>query len=306
MRYLTLNQFYDLLGFAPLPADAYDGILERHCIDAGVLRYVRLMSLHGEQGDAESIRAFYRCYYGERVPELNIPWAELCARTIALPFERATLPELARFCDHPERRTRVLDLGCGAGLALCYLAVQFPETAFVGVDWSPEGLALARCSVDRLGLTNVTLVESDAFPPNATLGGAAPFDAAILRNVLDDVRVACTPFVAARFDTTRRLRAILPLLAPNARVWVSLTPVPAPTPTFEEGVCADLEAAGFTAFPPLQTPYTMGDERRTHLCWTICPRPHTSEPAGLRSSAEYVPAYHYPKGARRSPSKTRC
>jgi trans-aconitate methyltransferase len=55
----------------------------------------------------------------------------------------------------------VLDLGCGSGLCFRLLEARIgPEGRIVGIDQSPEMLAIARTRVDREGWSNVTLVES--------------------------------------------------------------------------------------------------------------------------------------------------
>ncbi len=299
MPALKVQAFYDQLGFTPIPTEEIDALLRKHRSDERVRRYLSTSDLHGQRGDDVSNRAFYQCFYGECVPELNIPWAEAYARSYDLPHELAVLPKLALFCDHPERRTRVIDLGCGMGLPLCYLAVQFPETSFVGVDRSAEGLALAQRYVARLGLKNVTVRQHDAFQLAGVFSDHERFDGAILRNVLDDVREAWTPFAAARFDTTRRLTALRSILTPNARVWVSLTAEPPEERrTCEARVRQDLAAAGYAVFPALDILYLMDGRERVHLWWTICPRPEeVSPPTAVPHRPGYVPAYHYPKGS---------
>jgi trans-aconitate methyltransferase len=55
----------------------------------------------------------------------------------------------------------VLDLGCGTGLCFPLLEARIgPQGRIVGIDQSPEMLAIARTQVDREGWDNVTLVES--------------------------------------------------------------------------------------------------------------------------------------------------
>lgn len=65
----------------------------------------------------------------------------------------------------------VLDVGCGSGHAINVLAAAFPESRFVGYDFSEEGIAAARREAAELGLSNATfeivdvaqLAEEDQF-----------------------------------------------------------------------------------------------------------------------------------------------
>lgn len=65
----------------------------------------------------------------------------------------------------------VLDVGCGSGHAINVLAAAFPESRFVGYDFSEDGIATGRREAAELGLTNATfevvdvarLAEEDQF-----------------------------------------------------------------------------------------------------------------------------------------------
>ncbi len=277
-RYASVDDVFTRLRLPPIPLPEFVHILETHAHDPVIQRFHAVDTRSRECGDEKSGAEFYRSFYVDRVPVLNIPWAEAYTRVYHPGFEAAVLPELARFCDEPERRLRVIDLGCGDGFVLCYLASQFPDVAFVGVDVRPEALTVAQQRLDLLGLRNVRLVEGDTFALNrgeATIGGV--YDGAILRNILDDSREAWTPYLDAQFDTVRKLRALRPLLTTNARVWVSLTPCPHGTPEFEARVRTDIAEAGFSAFPALPIPYSVYGRQVVHLTWTVCPRIHTRE-----------------------------
>lgn len=56
----------------------------------------------------------------------------------------------------------VVDLGCGTGLSFPLLQDKIgPEGRLIGVDLTPEMLAVAKERVDRSGWTNVELVQAD-------------------------------------------------------------------------------------------------------------------------------------------------
>jgi trans-aconitate methyltransferase len=55
----------------------------------------------------------------------------------------------------------VLDVGCGSGLCFPLLEARIgPEGRIVGIDQSPEMLAVARARLGGAGWSNVTLIES--------------------------------------------------------------------------------------------------------------------------------------------------
>src|SRR5262249_686579 len=60
------------------------------------------------------------------------------------------------------RRWRILDLGVGSGCLLLTLLREFPQASGVGMDASPEALAVARDNSRNLGVADrATLVAGD-------------------------------------------------------------------------------------------------------------------------------------------------
>jgi len=58
-----------------------------------------------------------------------------------------------------------IELGCGNALALCINAAANPKAKFIGIDFMPEYIAEAQKTVERMGLTNVELIEADITAP---------------------------------------------------------------------------------------------------------------------------------------------
>jgi len=54
-----------------------------------------------------------------------------------------------------EQGIDVLDLGCGRGQALVAMAARFPNSRFVGYDFSVEGITTAQAAATAKGLTNL-------------------------------------------------------------------------------------------------------------------------------------------------------
>jgi SAM-dependent methyltransferase len=73
--------------------------------------------------------------------------------------ERLEIPWLLRALWLP-RGQRVLEIGCGRGIALPVLATRLIPQSLTGVDIDPELVAIARARLERTGL-RATVVEAD-------------------------------------------------------------------------------------------------------------------------------------------------
>jgi len=82
------------------------------------------------------------------------------------------LPLVPGLIERLEAGIDVVDVGCGQGHAINVLAQAFPNSRFVGYDFSEDGIAAGRAEAERLGLTNARFEARDV----ANLGGAEQFD----------------------------------------------------------------------------------------------------------------------------------
>jgi SAM-dependent methyltransferase len=98
-------------------------------------------------------------------------------------------PELVRLVEDgtlsPERLggARAIDLGCGSGANVLYLAGHGFDA--LGVDFSGVAVRQARERAAQLGLTRATFAEGDVTSPLDGVEG--PFDLILLYNVLQDL-----------------------------------------------------------------------------------------------------------------------
>ena len=74
----------------------------------------------------------------------------------------------SRVASRMENAETILDFGCGVGIMTAFYARQFSNKQFVGVDRSPDSIAVARQKGQALGLTNLRFecvdIESEALP----------------------------------------------------------------------------------------------------------------------------------------------
>lgn len=70
----------------------------------------------------------------------------------------------------PADRCRVLELGCSSGGNLIPLAEQFPNSQFLGLDFSASELAGGQAAIAQLGLPNIRLEQRDIRDSHEALG----------------------------------------------------------------------------------------------------------------------------------------
>jgi 2-polyprenyl-3-methyl-5-hydroxy-6-metoxy-1,4-benzoquinol methylase len=82
------------------------------------------------------------------------------------------LPLAPGLVERLEAGIDVADVGCGQGHAINVMAQAFPNSRFVGYDFSEEGVAVGRAEAERLGLANARFEVRDV----ADLGASEQFD----------------------------------------------------------------------------------------------------------------------------------
>ncbi len=127
-------------------------------------------------GDVESgiVTAFRE---GGGVPYSQFPeFQRLMAEDSALVFDAALLstilPLVADLPPRLEQGIDVADVGCGSGHAINLMATAYPNSRFVGFDFSAEGVAAARHEATAKGLGNARFEQRDV----ATLEGPPAYD----------------------------------------------------------------------------------------------------------------------------------
>ncbi len=97
-------------------------------------------------------------HHGHRQADVHLDeahWAVYAAKTelegdVLIDFVHTTADRLTEF--HPEPIHRIVDVGCGPGVAACALALRFPNAAVLAVDSSPAMLERAAQRATRLGI----------------------------------------------------------------------------------------------------------------------------------------------------------
>ena len=99
------------------------------------------------------------------------PWARIA-------LVPRIVPALDGVAARLQAGTKVADIGCGAGVALCALAAAYPRSTFHGYELSKHALDRAHARVARMGLTNVELfdIRAEDVPANSEYGFVLTFD----------------------------------------------------------------------------------------------------------------------------------
>lgn len=113
-----------------------------------------------EEGVIESFRN------GGGVPYSSFPkfqqlMSEESARVFDATLIDVTLPLVPRLVERLKAGIDVLDIGCGSGHAINLMAKAFPNSRFMGYDFSEEGTAAGRAEADVLGLSNARFEAKD-------------------------------------------------------------------------------------------------------------------------------------------------
>lgn len=93
-----------------------------------------------------------------------------------------TLPMVPGAIDRLRAGIDVADVGCGSGHAINIMAQAFPNSRFVGYDFSEEGIARGKEEARSLGLGNAEFEVKDA----ATLDGSRRFDLITVFDAIHD------------------------------------------------------------------------------------------------------------------------
>jgi len=127
---------------------------------ASQMQYIALLG----QVEDDIVEAFTT---GSGVPYSRYPtFQDLMAERSTDRFDAGllqdTLPAIDGLVDQLESGIDVADIGCGHGYALKLMAEAFPNSTFVGYDFSEDALASAREATNHAGLTNLTFTAVDA------------------------------------------------------------------------------------------------------------------------------------------------
>jgi SAM-dependent methyltransferase len=112
-------------------------------------------------------------------PRFHEAMAEMSGAIVDATLIDVTLPLVPGVIERLESGISVADVGCGSGHAVNVMARRFPNSRFVGMDFSTEALARGRAEAAEWGLSNATFKEQDAakLDGSETFAFIATFDA---------------------------------------------------------------------------------------------------------------------------------
>lgn len=98
----------------------------------------------------------------EKFERFHEVMAEESFQTVVAALDDHILPLVDGLVEALERGIEAVDIGCGRGLALMHLAQRFPNSRFVGYDFSEEAIDWANAEAQRRGLANLQFEVRDA------------------------------------------------------------------------------------------------------------------------------------------------
>lgn len=96
-----------------------------------------------------------------RFPRFHEVMAEDSGQSVMSSLESQVLPLVPGLSDRLAKGIAVLDAGCGRGRILTRLAEMYPESRFVGMDFSDQAIAYARDEAAARGLRNIEFRKVD-------------------------------------------------------------------------------------------------------------------------------------------------
>jgi len=106
--------------------------------------------------------------------EQNNPYDEVPYESLPIavshPSRMAAIAHLIGLNPVPIDQCRVLEIGCSAGANLIPMAANFPNSTFVGIDYSAVQIAAGLPTIEALGLKNVTLKNVNVLDINSDFG----------------------------------------------------------------------------------------------------------------------------------------
>jgi 2-polyprenyl-3-methyl-5-hydroxy-6-metoxy-1,4-benzoquinol methylase len=137
---------------------------------------------------AEVEQKIIGCFqHGGGLPYSEYPrFHTLMAEQSRAGFDAALVDVVLPLADGLPERLRagadVADIGCGSGHAINVMAAAFPASRFTGIDFSEEGLAVARAEASRSGLKNAAFAAQDV----ANLDAAESYDVITVFDAIHD------------------------------------------------------------------------------------------------------------------------
>lgn len=105
--------------------------------------------------------------------------AEESEQTVIPALIEKILPLVPNLVDNLKTGIKVLDVGCGSGKALNFMAKNFPNSNFTGYDFSKEAIQNAKKESEKLGNMNTSFEVQDVehFPKDKKFDLVTAFDA---------------------------------------------------------------------------------------------------------------------------------
>lgn len=113
-----------------------------------------------EQGIVESFRKGGGVPYAD-FPRFQQVMAEGSSANAFTTLLDTTLPLVPSMVQRLQRGSAVADIGCGQGYAILQMAQAFPQSQFIGYDFSAEAIATGSAEAHRLGLANAHFAVKD-------------------------------------------------------------------------------------------------------------------------------------------------
>ena len=190
----------------------------------------------------QNVRDYGRFVYSHRMDERNsiedIVFGEL--------FYNFHLNSVPFFYDSCREAKSILDIGCGSGWITVFLAKQFPEKEFIGIDICREAIDRARERAVFNSASNVNFLELSIY---LLSGIGKKYDLAILSNVLDEsIKENATmnttvERVSYEFRFPEKFLQVSSVLESGGKVCIAMDPFPQYNEVYRDNLYSAMASA---------------------------------------------------------------
>ena len=155
VRYYPETQSYQL-------PTSHSALLTRSATPDNIAVFAQYISILGQVED--KIIDCFRNGGGvayEHYPRFHEVMAEDSGQTVLAGLNEHILPLVSHVIPQLEDGISVLDIGCGKGKVLLYLASCYPNSQFTGYELSSDALIEARQQAEKMALNNIHFIERD-------------------------------------------------------------------------------------------------------------------------------------------------
>jgi SAM-dependent methyltransferase len=263
---VDIDTYLRFLGLEPIDSEYFFRLLEEGTNDTVIREWQRLMGTLRLSRDPRDEQRLGDFALSTIVPGLGISFSELATRVWSLEKHRQVLPPILEWC---RSGRRILEVGCGPGHLVGFLAKNMPDRVVVAIDFLHSAIDYTSKTLSTLGIVDVTLLRAELseLPPLYP----AAFDRVLLRDVCGNEFDTDCDWDQYMQRVTDFLRSAAQVVTHDGYIWYSLSIGSVPNILEDLGWCVGqaIERSGLVLGEERSYPCRVFDEDHYHHCWLL-------------------------------------